>query len=205
MGGIGSGQYLRMKKGKLTVEKVFSLNIIDLYKEGALSPETYCLCGQWRRRIYNITTKANNDNLDILFTLKGRQTQQRVHIDWTKCFYGGKRPWFFCPSCNRRVAILYISNRCFACRKCSELTYTSCNETANDRALRKAKKIRKRMGIIQGPIYRILIKPKHIHWTTFYRLRSEAHHLEDIWFESGVNKCKELLDKAQKRLSGNIE
>ncbi len=30
-----------------------------------------------------------------------------VEIDWTCLPSGGKRPWFLCPSCGRRCAVLY--------------------------------------------------------------------------------------------------
>src|SRR5262245_39934406 len=44
---------------------------------------------------------------------------QEVPIHWSKCHFGGERPWFNCPrrieenSCGRRVAKLYWTNGCF--------------------------------------------------------------------------------------------
>lgn len=38
---------------------------------------------------------------------------------------GGHRYWFFCPSCNTRVAKLYINGNVAACRHCLRIKYPS--------------------------------------------------------------------------------
>jgi hypothetical protein len=54
---------------------------------------------------------------------KAVQIVRVVPIHWTKCHFGGQRPWFNCP-CGRRVAKLYWTEACFACRRClGLLTY----------------------------------------------------------------------------------
>jgi hypothetical protein len=55
--------------------------------------------------------------------------KQKVRLSWTTCHYGGKRPWFICGNCGRRVAILYVAGKYFACRHCYDLTYRSCQES----------------------------------------------------------------------------
>ena len=34
---------------------------------------------------------------------------QRIRIQWTRCTYGGARPWLICP-CGRRVGKFYYGN-----------------------------------------------------------------------------------------------
>ena len=53
-----------------------------------------------------------------------------VALDTTRCNYGGKRYWFLCPICKKRVAKIYLPPRgkYFACRACNYLTYRSCKE-----------------------------------------------------------------------------
>ncbi len=46
-----------------------------------------------------------------------------VMIERTACRYGGTRPWFRCPACERRSRFLYLSRGLFICRKCARLTY----------------------------------------------------------------------------------
>lgn len=88
-----------------------------------------------------------------------RSMHYAVALDWTPCHLGGERPWFHCPSCGRRVAILYGAEH-FACRHCLRLVYASQREPAHDRALRRAEKIRERLGWMPGILNRPGDKPK---------------------------------------------
>ncbi len=49
----------------------------------------------------------------------------KVSLVSSKCNYGGCRYWFACPSCNRRVGVLYRKplTQLFLCRECNNLTY----------------------------------------------------------------------------------
>jgi hypothetical protein len=75
------------------------------------------------------------------------QKEYPVSLEWTRCNYGGERPWFRCPAarCGRRVAILY-GGSIFACRRCHNLAYDSQSETRHGRMLLKAQAIRERLG-----------------------------------------------------------
>jgi len=52
---------------------------------------------------------------------------QKVHVTKTSCHFGKHRYWFNCPSCNRRVGVLYRHSEYFVCRHCKDLTYLSRN------------------------------------------------------------------------------
>ena len=43
----------------------------------------------------------------------------------TKCRFGGRRYWFECPTCLKRVGVLYKDGDSFECRKCLDLDYLS--------------------------------------------------------------------------------
>lgn len=64
-----------------------------------------------------------------------------VGLTTTRCNYGedGKRYWFLCPMCNRRVGTVYKppGELYFGCRTCYNLSYASRNvsHTAMDRLL----------------------------------------------------------------------
>ena len=59
-----------------------------------------------------------------------------VELATSMTSFGGLRYWFQCPSCGRRVGVLYHRDR-YACRQCNKVVY----ESQYDRpALRKAAK-----------------------------------------------------------------
>ncbi|WP_216597714.1 hypothetical protein [Loktanella sp. 3ANDIMAR09] len=109
-----------------------------------------------------------------------RDMDYPVQIDWTPCHLGGTRAWFLCPArgCGRRVATLY-GGAVFACRHCHGLAYPSENESARDRAARRADKLRERLGwpvgIFNGSNWG---RPKGMHRATYWRLVREYDALE---------------------------
>ena len=54
----------------------------------------------------------------------------QVFLASTPCHFGGVRWWFTCPSCGRRVGILYLPSggKLFRCRHCYDLSYQSRND-----------------------------------------------------------------------------
>lgn len=95
-----------------------------------------------------------------------------VNLEKTGCNLGGQRIWFRCPvqGCGKWVAILY-GGKVFTCRHCHELTYASTREAKDDRANRKADKIREKLGWEAGILNPNGFKPKGMRWETFHRLR----------------------------------
>ncbi len=95
-----------------------------------------------------------------------------IEIAWTNCNYGGRRPWFVCPECERRCAILYSPIENFVCRTCAGLYYETPLMNAGDRAAMRAKKLKRRLGWTAGGILGAYgPKPVGMHWRTFERLR----------------------------------
>jgi hypothetical protein len=61
----------------------------------------------------------------------------------------------------------------FACRHCHKLAYQCQRETDDDRAMRRADTIRRRLGWEAGIANPEGDKPKGMHWRTFERLKAE--------------------------------
>ena len=57
------------------------------------------------------------------------------------------------------------------CRHCFKLAYKSERETKHDRLFRKAGKIRAYLGWQPGIAFPDGVKPKGMHWKTFYRMK----------------------------------
>jgi hypothetical protein len=119
-----------------------------------------------------------------------------VRLETTHCHYGGVRYWFICPAdgCGRRVAILYSADKYFACRHCYQLAYQSQREASNDRASRRANKIRDKLEWERGILNPIGWKPKGMHWKTFNRLMRQ-YHVESNQVLTGLAVKMKLVDK----------
>lgn len=75
--------------------------------------------------INSIVKGAKSTLVDIEFQSRLEALGQVLNVTTTPCNFGGKRHWFVCPSCKRRVGTLYrlpIQDALF-CRKCHNLTY----------------------------------------------------------------------------------
>src|SRR5262249_21329043 len=89
----------------------------------------------------------------------------------TRPHFGGLRWWFVCPHLNRRVRKLYLplGGRHFWSRRAYELVYASQRETKFDRALRRARKLRLRLGGDPADD-EYPDKPPRMRWATYNRL-----------------------------------
>ncbi|WP_157471628.1 hypothetical protein [Gilvimarinus agarilyticus] len=106
-----------------------------------------------------------------------------IMFEATSCHYGGERLWFSCPSCNRRVGILFDCGSLFICRHCCRLPYVTQNENQAYRLIRKKHKLGQR---IFADYHRGSgsIKTKGMHWKTFERLHRQYQNLEQCWLQS---------------------
>lgn len=178
MGGIGSGRSSSYS-GKATTEDSLPLDIRRLERAGVLTPGRVCTW-QWTvndrvRATIGIRAEAGNITLSYNYTAHGRPADaisQSIWMESLACALGGHRRWFACPACGRRVAVLYGAGRLFACRRCKGLSYTSQGESGDDRAARRADRIRKQLGWIPGIMNGPGGKPKGMHWRTYERLQA---------------------------------
>lgn len=158
---------------KATTEGRLTLDVRRIHREGALAPGTPTRY-TWRPRGGpQIAVSLLAADTCLFVTPEGKGRPLKVNLDATACAYGGTRPWFLCPGCNRRAALLYLEGGELHCRTCLGLTYESCREEPHQRALRRHRRIRRRIG---GDPFGILPdqKPPGMHWTTYSRLHDEA-------------------------------
>ena len=92
-----------------------------------------------------------------------------VRITWLECHFGSERPLWLCPRCDRAAYIIYDRNG-VACRRCHGLAYASENMTHHARELKKAFRIRERLGQLEGGVVvSFPQRPKGRHWHTYLR------------------------------------
>ena len=125
--------------------------------------------------------------------------RESVSLEWTPCNFGGERPWFLCPGagCGRRVVVLYGPGRYFLCRHCYDLSYESRREDGTHRALRRAQRIRERLGGSANMTEPFPDRPKGMHHDTYMRLFCEHHEME----MKHLADMRKWLDKLQKQVS----
>lgn len=90
-------------------------------------------------------------------------------IDWTRCHFGGHRPWFVCP-CGKRTAKLYKTGRFFGCRSCGNLVYECQLQSAKGRARLKAFKLKSKLGDCTAPTGLVPDRPRGMRRRTYVRL-----------------------------------
>jgi hypothetical protein len=183
MGGAGSGR--RAEYARSTVEARRELDVNALRRAGALEPG-FAAIWNWSRRgeaFGSIGVVGRGEHsVELVYSVSsyGRdqeQVVQRVPLTWTLCTYGGRRPWFSCPRCRRRVGKLYGDVR-FLCRYCLGLIYESQREDWLYRRLSRAQKIRIRLGGSGSLAEFFPPKPRGMHWRTYRRLQRKAMDAE---------------------------
>ena len=195
MGGFGSGRYLGIV-AKRTTSDYFSIDVRRWKREGLLEPHQ-TFGWQWRTQDGKIAASIGVHTLPdkVILSYRYRKPGEEwrderypILLDWTECNLGGKRPWFLCPGCGRRVAILYVDSL-FQCRQCLRLAYQSQREGHLDRLLRRKDKIRKKLGWQDGTEYR---KPKGMHRETYLRLIEEYENADATFWRELAIKFKLL-------------
>ena len=205
MGGLGSGNRYRFDK-KTTTEGYRSLDVRRLHREGLLKSGNRF---SWRwsrsgREVASIGAFVYGDYVFLSYRHRSgpvaewEDVEEPVPLEWTPCNFGGERPWFVCPgaACGRRVAVLYRPGKYFLCRHCYDLRYQSQREDKAGRVLRRAQKIRQRLGGSANMTEPFPEKPKGMHHDTYMRLFWEHHEAE---MEHLVG-MRAWLDKLQKQI-----
>ncbi len=90
-----------------------------------------------------------------------------VRFETTPCHFGGKRQWFLCPGCTRRVAVLCGVGGSFFCRHCHQLRYLSQSQSRLRRLIGRKQHIANH--IFEGGDTRRRFKRKGLHRKTLAR------------------------------------
>jgi hypothetical protein len=173
MGGMGSGGWNRT--GRSTTGTALRLDVGIVRRRGCLASGWSGLWAwTWTTgEKSSIGMNAHDHGVTLRFTVRtnGGEPEtiaQNIPVQWEACRFGGERPWWLCPLCGRRIAVLY-GRRAFACRDCNRLTYASQRENGPDRARRRANRIRQRLGGEPG-LGQVPRKPPRMHHQTYERL-----------------------------------
>lgn len=125
------------------------------------------------------TGKASS--IEVNYSYRGKAHSYSIRLDKTACHFGHYRHWWLCPSCSKRVAVLYCAGA-YVCRHCLSVPYGSQLQQPIDRLFSRADAIRQRLGWQSGIAHGSGTKPKGMHSKTFDRLVNEHDRLTaKIW------------------------
>lgn len=190
---MSSGRRRRVN-WRATLERCFALDVRRMQRcgylrSGQISEIARNLNGESGDNLYS---RAQDGGILLLFSARSPSEYDwvdhplDVDLSWTSPPFGGRRPWWLCPICRRRCAILYSRVDDFVCRACTDLPYTSQCEDAYSRAIRRAHRKWSRLD-------RFGDRPKGMHQTTYERLLRDALEAEKV--------ADTMLDHYLKRFS----
>ena len=131
-----------------------------------------------------VTVRAATASLNLSYQLvigegSAVAVDEVVNLRSTKTSLAGIRRWFECPGCHRRSRILYGPR--FRCRLCHGLSCESHFESRAQRANRRARKIRRRLGGSDCLMEEFPPRPRGMHWATYRRLEASAAAADERW------------------------
>lgn len=204
MGGLGSGR--SSTSGRATVEMCHSLDVNRLNRAGVLK-NGWRGGWAWSRngeQVASVSIRGGRD--EILLTYRWRQpgidwqdVAEAISIHWRSCRYGGSQPLFRCPgvsngkACHRTVVKLYSAERYYLCRHCYRLTYASRREQHWDRALRRANRLRLKLGGEPGLAAELPERPRGMWRRTFEQRLREIRSAEEVASERLARLASRLL------------
>lgn len=176
MGGIGSGEKNGVSKTK-TADHI-RIDVLWMNRRGFLTPKTRgsLTWSQNDEEYSRIGYIVYEDSVRLVYNDRSNSVDMHIRLDWRNCRFGGKRPYLICPNlhCIKSVQHLYHGNPNFVCRHCLNLCYEVQNEPVRLRKLRKAGKLREKLGLSNGIANEPPTgKPKGMHWKTYDRLGRE--------------------------------
>lgn len=115
-------------------------------------------------------------SIEVGYSYRNKPYKYSIQLTKTACNYGSYRYWWLCPSCSKRVSVLYCAGW-YVCRHCIGACYHSQLHQPIDRLFSRADAIRQRLGWQAGIAYGIGAKPKGMHSKTFDRLVNEHDYL----------------------------
>lgn len=108
-----------------------------------------------------------------------------IPIEKQPCNYGGIRYFLHCPTCNRRMRLLYCESGFFSCRKCLKLCYMTQLIRPSWRCVNMANKIKTMLENKAGSLER---KPPWMKRRTFKALLARHNEYKETKFLEAWHK-----------------
>ena len=167
-----------------TCEGHHRLDVRGLVRDGLLtaSGTVTWTCGN--QVTGRITVSGDGNSFTLAYGLDGQDVVERVALSRTAVNFEGKRAWFLCPGCNRRVGVLYAGKR-FRCRHCLDLRYHSQRESVRFRAISKMQRARRKLGGSGDLAQPRPFRPRYMHQRTYERFVKEEDEAWQVYVGTG--------------------
>lgn len=164
---------------KRKAEQSLALDVRQIARKGLLRPGAFSW--HWSRngeRVGSVGACVGGDTDRVTLSYQWtpynsdpRNVECSLRVERTPCNYGGSRPWFLCPSCGRRCAVVYFGapGGRYACRHCVRVAYLSQCDDLMGRLWRKQRKVERKLAGAAGE-WNGWQRPKGMHQRTFNRL-----------------------------------
>lgn len=155
---------------------------------------------------YNVCSiDSSCAQLRLVFRIGERVVTNAVAMEATSPNFGGRRWWFDCPKTGRRSLKLYLppGEASFACRKFYRLAYTSQRQSVFERALRRARKTRQKLGQRPSLLDPFPPKPPRIWWKTYSRMLANANRDQRLLLQESHSRFAKLQKRLAKAASGD--
>ena len=200
MGGPGSGSWYRWDTRRV-IDTVDCLDVRKLARQGAMREGVHAVItwhGQQAEHLIEFACESRG----IVLKYRARRgsedwctVHQEIAIERVRTGFG-TRALLRCSTCQRRIAIVYLSDRLvFVCRACMKLPYKSQCEMLDDRLYRRMQKIRKRVGAANGNMHQPVwhhLKPKGMHQRTYERIGMLAEEARMQWLQAWHSKLASI-------------
>jgi hypothetical protein len=176
MGGYGSGRHGWHASIEATDSYVLNARVLRGIRPGVAGTGKLT----WSNG-FEVSVGVETINGDVRLILEHEHRSSRepvgtvrycVDLTETRPYFGGRRWWFYCPRSGRRVGRLYLplGGFRFWSRRAYALAYQCQRESYLDRAMRKARKLRRRLGGDGNDYTCPPPKPKRMRQRTYDRL-----------------------------------
>jgi|TARA_R110000772_G_C13305092_1_gene439258 hypothetical protein len=139
-------------------------------------------------------TELDNGNRLMTFTINDQPHQIALKLDNSSA---SNKLYITCPYCHKQRQHLYVIKTAYACRECLNLHYASQSERANERLMRRIRKLRKELWGYDWPEINNMFqqvaywpKPKFMRWKTFEEKRNKIIELENRYWPMAVTQFK---------------
>ena len=175
------------RRARMTVEElaVDCLDARELYKAGALDGGWFTF--RWPEFRWPAVRKMRAARFLVQIELLNQTLPQQIRVSWTRCHFGGARPWLHCPFCEQRVARLFKGFSGYFCRSCcGNPIYESQRRNKKARAYLQAYRTRQQLGGSRPVLDPVPERPYGMKRKTFDRLCDRIQRLEQPLIGSRV-------------------